>query len=146
MSLDSLEILLYFTLILFSLAFTWLVFSIIFECLGFQNQSTDDVELSDDIELGETSDTIITHQINVVPAISETLFSINPGPKTLISSAAAAAHECGICLEDFQEKEVCWVLFKCNHIFHKPCVEEWLKINFSCPLCRIDAFSIVIDA
>ncbi|XP_022753645.1 RING-H2 finger protein ATL39-like [Durio zibethinus] len=123
-------------------ASAWCLFNIIFECLGlflsrFQNHDSEG-----DIELGETSYGTTPRRIHVLPAVCETRLSI-PGPKKLIS--CAAGDECVICLESFQEKDVCCVLVNCDHVFHKPCVEEWLKINFSCPLCRTDAFSIIID-
>ena len=25
---------------------------------------------------------------------------------------------------------------KCNHLFHKICIDKWVKINNSCPTCR----------
>lgn len=45
---------------------------------------------------------------------------------------------CSICLEDIQHN---FHIFKtkCNHIFHKKCIESWAKSTtsiFTCPLCR----------
>lgn len=43
---------------------------------------------------------------------------------------------CPICLEDFKEGEKLRVL-PCDHIFHPPCVDEWLqKWQRVCPLCK----------
>jgi hypothetical protein len=44
---------------------------------------------------------------------------------------------CVICFEKFREVDVL-VKFKCLHIFHKTCIEEYNNIsrNFYCPLCR----------
>ncbi|GMY10876.1 RING-H2 finger protein ATL70-like [Fagus crenata] len=44
--------------------------------------------------------------------------------------------ECAICLEDFEDGDVCRELFTCKHTFHKQCVDEWLIIDMHCPLCR----------
>ncbi len=41
-------------------------------------------------------------------------------------------NECSICWEkiDTEYKTTC------NHLFHKNCVDEWLKNNNTCPICR----------
>ncbi|XP_021894479.1 RING-H2 finger protein ATL66-like [Carica papaya] len=44
--------------------------------------------------------------------------------------------ECVICLEGFADGEECKILNDCNHGYHKPCVDKWLKIHNQCPLCR----------
>ena len=42
---------------------------------------------------------------------------------------------CSICIEHNENK--CDIMtLDCNHIFHKQCLDGWLKINRSCPLCR----------
>ncbi|KAK7836745.1 ring-h2 finger protein atl48 [Quercus suber] len=43
---------------------------------------------------------------------------------------------CAICLEDFEDGDVCRKLYTCKHTFHKHCVDKWLTINTHCPLCR----------
>lgn len=42
---------------------------------------------------------------------------------------------CGVCLERFQNKDVCSRL-PCAHTFHKGCCGEWFKRHGNCPLCR----------
>ena len=43
--------------------------------------------------------------------------------------------ECSICQENFKAKEIGKEL-KCNHLYHKDCIERWLKIHSTCPCCR----------
>ncbi|XP_047968961.1 putative RING-H2 finger protein ATL21A [Salvia hispanica] len=43
---------------------------------------------------------------------------------------------CPICLSDYQPKETLKSIPECNHYFHAECVDEWLKLNGSCPVCR----------
>ncbi|XP_023520574.1 RING-H2 finger protein ATL64-like [Cucurbita pepo subsp. pepo] len=43
---------------------------------------------------------------------------------------------CAICIEGFEEDEICGVLDRCGHCFHKICIDQWLGIKSRCPLCR----------
>ncbi|KAK4365485.1 hypothetical protein RND71_016843 [Anisodus tanguticus] len=43
---------------------------------------------------------------------------------------------CPICLSDYMPKETLRTIPKCNHYFHAECIDEWLKLNATCPLCR----------
>ncbi|KAL0331094.1 UNVERIFIED_CONTAM: putative RING-H2 finger protein ATL69 [Sesamum angustifolium] len=43
---------------------------------------------------------------------------------------------CPICLSEYQPKETLRSLPECNHYFHANCIDEWLKLNGTCPLCR----------
>lgn len=44
--------------------------------------------------------------------------------------------DCSVCLSEFEENERLRLLPKCNHAFHVPCIDTWLKSHSSCPLCR----------
>jgi len=44
---------------------------------------------------------------------------------------------CAICLSDFEDGDKLRVM-PCSHRFHKSCVDEWLRVNASCPSCRCD--------
>lgn len=49
---------------------------------------------------------------------------------------------CAVCFTDFYSNltsnhtnnDIC--IISCNHYFHKKCINEWLKIQNNCPLCR----------
>jgi len=42
---------------------------------------------------------------------------------------------CSICLESYEDEEVVRRL-PCKHLFHSHCVDTWLRVNASCPLCK----------
>jgi hypothetical protein len=44
---------------------------------------------------------------------------------------------CCICLED-QEIGGSVTKLRCGHIFHLPCVKEWLEKSCTCPVCRLE--------
>lgn len=43
---------------------------------------------------------------------------------------------CPICLSDYEPNETLRSIPECNHYFHADCIDEWLKLNGTCPLCR----------
>ncbi|EOY25019.1 RING/U-box superfamily protein [Theobroma cacao] len=43
---------------------------------------------------------------------------------------------CPICLSEYQAKETLRTIPDCKHYFHAICIDEWLKLNATCPLCR----------
>ncbi|XP_043693583.1 E3 ubiquitin-protein ligase At4g11680-like [Telopea speciosissima] len=45
--------------------------------------------------------------------------------------------ECCICLAKYRDKEEVKQL-PCSHNFHQSCVDQWLRIISSCPLCKQD--------
>ncbi|KAG2389685.1 hypothetical protein LR48_Vigan07g198000 [Vigna angularis] len=49
--------------------------------------------------------------------------------------------ECSVCLNEFQEEETLRLLPKCNHAFHIPCIDTWLRSHTNCPLCRAGILS-----
>ncbi|KVI11744.1 Zinc finger, RING/FYVE/PHD-type [Cynara cardunculus var. scolymus] len=47
-----------------------------------------------------------------------------------------ASDDCSICLEYFNEGEICRLLPVCDHVFHARCVDTWLTKVPNCPICR----------
>nr|AFK36209.1 unknown [Lotus japonicus] len=52
--------------------------------------------------------------------------------------ASGQRDSCSVCLQDFQLGETVRSLPYCHHMFHLPCIDEWLSKHVSCPLCRRD--------
>lgn len=48
---------------------------------------------------------------------------------------AHAQQTCMVCLEDFQLTQPCRRL-PCSHVFHKTCIDEWLRRCTDCPICK----------
>ena len=44
--------------------------------------------------------------------------------------------QCFICMDDYKLNQLKRLLPKCNHYFHKKCIDKWLKKKASCPVCR----------
>lgn len=44
---------------------------------------------------------------------------------------------CVVCMCDFESRQLLRVL-PCSHEFHAKCVDKWLRMNRTCPLCRAD--------
>ncbi|KAI8118623.1 hypothetical protein CVS40_9745 [Lucilia cuprina] len=69
----------------------------------------------------------------------------NPSPIISIASApsqapiiASASNElCSICNERLDGKIECLIIGSCNHIFHRPCIENHLSTDGECPVCRL---------
>ncbi|XP_038708681.1 putative RING-H2 finger protein ATL21A [Tripterygium wilfordii] len=43
---------------------------------------------------------------------------------------------CPICLSEYKSNETLRCLPGCKHCFHADCIDEWLRLNGTCPVCR----------
>ncbi|XWS48538.1 hypothetical protein CRYUN_Cryun13aG0086700 [Craigia yunnanensis] len=43
---------------------------------------------------------------------------------------------CPICLSEYWPKETLKSIPQCQHCFHAHCIDEWLRLNATCPICR----------
>ena len=43
---------------------------------------------------------------------------------------------CWICLAEYNSKETVKCIPECKHCFHAECIDEWLRMNSTCPVCR----------
>ncbi|KAI0515510.1 hypothetical protein KFK09_008175 [Dendrobium nobile] len=64
-------------------------------------------------------------------------------PKFQFSAAAEKAKgkgegegTCAICLCEYREAEMLRMMPDCGHSFHLMCIDAWLRLNPSCPVCR----------
>ncbi|XAR55135.1 hypothetical protein NMG60_11030543 [Bertholletia excelsa] len=66
--------------------------------------------------------------------------TIDSYPKTVLGESRRLPKPsdgtCPICLVDYQPKDTLRTIPECNHYFHAKCIDEWLRMNATCPLCR----------
>ena len=79
---------------------------------------------------------ISTYTINSYPLVRmKPLYRVvgnSPGSVTL----KRVARSCAVCLEQIRPGESARAL-KCRHIFHRQCIDDWLKLRGKCPLDRL---------
>ncbi len=57
-------------------------------------------------------------------------------PKVQIDQALVdRISQCAVCMEDFLLHDSAKQL-PCNHLYHLPCIDQWLKLHATCPICR----------
>eukprot|EP01065_Artemidia_motanka_P026271 TRINITY_DN31190_c0_g1_i1.p1 TRINITY_DN31190_c0_g1~~TRINITY_DN31190_c0_g1_i1.p1 ORF type:complete len:140 (+),score=13.46 TRINITY_DN31190_c0_g1_i1:56-475(+) len=62
---------------------------------------------------------------------------VGPADASFISRHPHAAEDCAICMECMQSTEkVRACALDCGHVFHLPCVSQWLRLRAVCPTCR----------
>ena len=54
---------------------------------------------------------------------------------TLPHVKACEEGSCCVCMDDIRFDEIITIL-PCTHKFHAPCVDGWLLIKPSCPICK----------
>ena len=66
-----------------------------------------------------------------------------PNPTTILAlplypyrANSNQINECVICLSEFEEEEAVKEIPFCKHAFHAYCLDMWLSVQKTCPLCR----------
>jgi hypothetical protein len=59
--------------------------------------------------------------------------NIDKPSKLKISPRFKSKLNCSICLKSIKSNSS---TLKCNHIFHLGCINEWIKVSNTCPICR----------
>jgi hypothetical protein len=55
---------------------------------------------------------------------------------TPAAGGAEEKAECAVCLVEFAHGEAGRLVPGCGHGFHAACIEPWLRVRSTCPLCR----------
>ncbi len=55
--------------------------------------------------------------------------------KRSVYKIISLSEECSVCYEE-NNKEC--VVLRCKHIYHKDCIDKWLKEHTTCPQCRYE--------
>ncbi|XP_076895751.1 putative RING-H2 finger protein ATL21A [Bidens hawaiensis] len=125
-----------FRIIAFAIAIPAMTASIVIACFmctkGRRNELT---TRRTTITAVAPEDTIVPP--NIVGLDQETIESY---PKVVLGeSKRLPGHEdatCPICLAEYHVKETVRCIPECWHCFHAECIDEWLKMNGTCPVCR----------
>ncbi|KAF3953450.1 hypothetical protein CMV_021111 [Castanea mollissima] len=54
-------------------------------------------------------------------------------------------NDCVICLSEFEEREAVKEIPFCKHVFHAFCLDMWLSVQNTCPLCRTNQLDMNYD-
>ncbi|KAF9378622.1 E3 ubiquitin-protein ligase znrf3 [Podila verticillata] len=68
--------------------------------------------------------------------LEELNYDHEPSPLP-VNGADQTAMSCTICLCEYEPDDLLRQM-PCQHLFHKECVDEWLKLKRTCPLCKFD--------
>ncbi|XP_030451080.1 putative RING-H2 finger protein ATL71 [Syzygium oleosum] len=52
------------------------------------------------------------------------------------SGSDSTRSSCSICLRNYKDSDVLRLLPECHHVFHRKCVDQWLQMHPTCPVCR----------
>ncbi|KAI3711421.1 hypothetical protein L2E82_41502 [Cichorium intybus] len=97
-----------------------------------QNPSDNGVILPSIIFVDENNNDDDDEEQNAVVGLDQAV--INSYPKFPFSKGIDSV--CAICLCEYKEAEMIRMLPDCKHCFHLTCVDAWLKLNATCPVCR----------
>ncbi|KAE9589802.1 putative transcription factor C2H2 family [Lupinus albus] len=85
----------------------------------------------------------VTINVEPEPCLDQNTTLLHTYPTILFSKAKLCKNSCSsscsccsICLVDYKESDFLRVLPRCGHFFHVKCVDPWLIMNFTCPICR----------
>lgn len=67
---------------------------------------------------------------------TDTIKNAINGLPTFIYTADMNLTSCSVCLDEYAESQELRRL-RCNHCFHKHCIDAWLIQNIKCPICRV---------
>lgn len=48
----------------------------------------------------------------------------------------AEGNDCVVCLGQLQQGEMVAKIESCSHLFHEMCIDRWLRLHKTCPICR----------
>ncbi|KAL1336212.1 hypothetical protein HN51_030614 [Arachis hypogaea] len=92
----------------------------------------------DDFFVDEEHGPVVDHPIWYIrtPGLQESIINAIAVCRYKRGEGLIEGTECSVCLSEFQEDESVRLLPKCNHAFHLPCIDTWLRSHTNCPMCR----------
>jgi hypothetical protein len=109
--------------------------------MGRENFTANDYEVLSQLDVinqslgqGQQQRGATEQMINRLPLHSMTQSEIE-------SKAGSNSAQCSICMETFNEGDVVRVVM-CMHSFHRDCLDPWLRLHPTCPICKISISDI----
>jgi len=75
------------------------------------------------------------------PPASRSAVEAMPAVEISESHLSSDVSQCAVCLEEFELGSEARQM-PCKHMFHSDCIQPWLKLHSSCPVCR---FQMPVD-
>ncbi|XP_028805117.1 RING-H2 finger protein ATL70-like [Neltuma alba] len=97
--------------------------------VGLQTISVGDAPATDSPRLGVDDETLKSYPVLLYSEVKR-------DRKGGAARGGDFAATCSICLGDFSDSDRLRELPDCHHLFHQKCIDMWLRMNSSCPLCR----------
>ncbi|KAG8390406.1 hypothetical protein BUALT_Bualt01G0080000 [Buddleja alternifolia] len=86
----------------------------------------------------EFSMVVVPHSTTTISGLDGS--TIESYPKTVLGESCRFSkpenNTCSICLSEYMSKETLRSILECQHCFHAECIDEWLRLNPSCSVCR----------
>ena len=105
---------------------------------SLENQTLNhlEIQISNDTEIESSNDTEIENSDDLQISILTNIIHINSNI-ILANDILDTKDECIICSDELKEHDI--RIFKCFHIFHKNCIDDWFikKKSLECPICNI---------
>ncbi|KAJ4953447.1 hypothetical protein NE237_030279 [Protea cynaroides] len=76
------------------------------------------------------------NEVNVVGLDQTVINSYTKFPFCKSRDRGSGDSMCSICLCDYKDGEMLRMMPDCRHLFHLCCIDAWLRLNASCPVCR----------
>ncbi|OQR90946.1 hypothetical protein ACHHYP_05127 [Achlya hypogyna] len=61
---------------------------------------------------------------------------INADQMSLLRANHGDEIDCVICMVELDMDARDYMIAPCDHIFHRPCLQEWMQVKMECPTCR----------
>ena len=68
--------------------------------------------------------------------VDSTQVDSRPRSQTCFINTIDQTSQCGICHELLFQAQLPVSVLTCNHLFHKPCIQEWCNNKRECPFCK----------
>ncbi|KAK2971302.1 hypothetical protein RJ640_001328 [Escallonia rubra] len=91
---------------------------------------------SDDDDDDDDDDSVTIHVQGLDEATLLTYPKLLYSQAKLHQNGDSAATGCSICLTDYKATDTLRLLPDCGHLFHLECIDPWLVLHPTCPICR----------